>query len=77
MSKNLNPNPPEVCDKVLTYRYISDYATITFTVPVHSTWSEEECDSAGQSDLESYVTSPDDYYLDDVFESDDSSREDN
>lgn len=66
--KNLNPNPPEVCDTVLTYQYVSDYATIAFTVPVHSSWSEEECDSASQSDLESYVTSPQDYYLDEVYE---------
>jgi hypothetical protein len=66
--KMSNPNPPEVCDKLLTYRFISDYAVITFTVPIHSSWSEEMCDSAGWDDLASYVTSPNDYYLDDAFE---------
>jgi hypothetical protein len=55
-------------DKFMTYRYVSDYAVITFTVPGMADWSEEEWDSAGQNDLESYVTDPQDYYLDEAWE---------
>ena len=55
-------------DKFMTYRYVSDYAVIEFTVPGMADWEEWEFDSAGQSDLESYVTDPQDYYLDDSWE---------
>lgn len=57
-------------DKVLTYRYISDYSIIIFTVPGMEEWSEEEWDSAAQSDLESYVTTPEQYFMDDSWEAD-------
>lgn len=62
MSEDWNP------DKTMTYKYVSDYAKITFTVPGMSSWEDEEWDSAAQSDLESYVTDPQDYYLDDSWE---------
>lgn len=53
---------------VKTYRYINDYAVITFTVPGDTKWSEEEWDDAGQTDLESYVTTPEQYYLDECWD---------
>jgi hypothetical protein len=63
----LNPNPPEICNSLMTYRYVSDFAVITFTVPVHTDWSEEMCDTAAQDDLESYVTNPEAYALDECW----------
>jgi hypothetical protein len=57
-------------DKFMLYKFVSDYAVITFTVPGMSDWEEPEFDSAAQSDLESYVTDPKDYYLDDSEEID-------
>lgn len=54
-------------DKVMTYRFVNDYAVITFTVPGMEEWSEEEWDSAAQSDLESYVTTPEQYAMDDCW----------
>lgn len=59
---NWNPN------RFLTYRYISDFAVITFVVPGMSDWSEEMFDSAANDDLASYVTEPDAYYMDDCWE---------
>lgn len=55
-------------DKVMTYRFVNDYAVITFTVPGMAEWSEEEWDVAAQSDLESYVTTPEQYYMDDCWD---------
>jgi hypothetical protein len=55
-------------DKFMTYQYVSDYSVIQFTVPGMADWSEEEFDSAGQSDLESYVINPKDYFLNEVWE---------
>jgi hypothetical protein len=55
-------------DKFMTYQYVSDYSVIQFTVPGIEEWTEEEWDSAGQSDLESYVTEPKQYYLDESWE---------
>jgi hypothetical protein len=56
---------------IKTYRFINDYAVITFTVPGQSDWTEEEWDCAAQTDLESYVTTPEQYYMDDTFETED------
>lgn len=58
-------------NKVMTYRFVNDYAVITFTVPGMEEWSEEEWDTAAQSDLESYVTTPEQYYMDDCWEAKD------
>ena len=55
-------------NKFMTYEYVSDYSVIKFTVPGMADWSDEEWDSAGQSDLESYVTEPKAYYLNEVWE---------
>lgn len=55
-------------DKVMKYRFDNAYASITFTVPGMAEWSEEEWDSAAQSDLESYVTTPEQYFMDDSWE---------
>jgi hypothetical protein len=57
--------------EIKTYRFINDYAVITFTVPGQSNWSEEEWDSAAQTDLESYVTTPEQYHMDDCFDTED------
>lgn len=65
MNENWNP------DKFVTYRYISDFAVITFVVPGMSDWSEEMFDSAANDDLASYVTEPDAYYVDDAWEIED------
>lgn len=62
MSEEWNPNAYN------SYRFISDFAVITFTVPGMADWSEEEWDSAATSDLESYVTEPNAYYMDDSWE---------
>lgn len=61
MSENWNP------DKFVNYRFISDFAVITFTVPGMSDWSDEQFDSAAETDLASYVTEPDAYYMDDAW----------
>jgi hypothetical protein len=55
-------------DKFVIYTYVSDFAVIVFTVPGMSDWSEEEWDSAANSDLASYVTEPDAFYMDDCWE---------
>ena len=55
-------------DKVMKYRFNNAYAEIVFTVPGMEEWSEEEWDSAAQSDLESYVTTPEQYFMDDSWE---------
>ena len=55
-------------DKFVTYRFISDFAVITFTVPGMDDWTEEMFDSAANDDLASYVTEPDAYYMDDCWE---------
>jgi hypothetical protein len=57
-------------DKVMVYNFMNDYGSLVFTVPGLKSWSEEEWDSAAQSDLESYVTNPEQYYLDDCWEHD-------
>jgi hypothetical protein len=57
--------------KVMVYRFGNDYGYIVFTVPGDEDWSDEEWDSAAQSDLESYVTTPEQYYLDDCWEKND------
>jgi hypothetical protein len=54
-------------DKFVTYRFISDFAVITFVVPGMSDWDEEMFDSAAETDLASYVTEPDAYYMDDCW----------
>ena len=61
MSESWNP------DKFVTYRYVSDFAVITFVVPGMKDWSEEMFDSAANDDLASYVTEPDAYYMDDAW----------
>lgn len=58
-------------NQIKTYRFINDYSVITFTVPGRSDWSEEEWDSAADSDLVSYVTNPEQYYMDDCFDTED------
>jgi hypothetical protein len=57
-----------VVDMFYTYRFISDFAIITFSVPGNSEWSEEMWDSAANDDLASYVTEPDAYYLDECWQ---------
>jgi hypothetical protein len=54
-------------NKTVTYRFISDFAIITFGVPGMEDWSDEQFDSAAQTDLASYVTEPDAYYMDDCW----------
>ena len=55
-------------DKFVTYRFVSDFAVITFVVPGMSDWTDEMFDSAACADRDSYVTEPDAYYLDDCWE---------
>jgi hypothetical protein len=62
LSESWNPN------KFVTYRYVSDFAVIIFTVPGMSDWTEEMFDAAAESDLLDYVTNPEAYYLDECFE---------
>jgi len=57
-----NPN------KFYTYRFVSNFSVITFTVPGMEDWEEEEWDSAAESDLASYVTEPEAYSMDDCWE---------
>lgn len=56
--------------KALTYEYVSNYAVITFRVEGEDDWSEEQFDSASESDLSEYVKSPDDFYLNEAYELD-------
>ena len=56
--------------KTLTYRYVSDYAVITFSVEGEDDWSEEQFDSASEFDLGCYVQNKFDYYLDDCWDKD-------
>ena len=53
------------------YRFYSNYSFITFSVPGQADWSEEQWDSVAQSDLEDYVTTPEQYNLDDCWEIED------
>lgn len=55
-------------NKMMHYQFVSDYAVIKFTVPGRTEWSEEEWDSAADSDLVSYVHNPEQYYMDDCWE---------
>ena len=48
-----------------TYTFVSDYAVITFTVPGEADWTEEMWDTVAETDLKSYVTTPEDYYMED------------
>lgn len=58
-------------NKVMVYQFGNEYASLTFTVPGLKSWSEEEWDDAARSDLASYVTTPEQYYLDDCWDKDD------
>ncbi len=62
MSEEFHPN------KFITYRFVSDFAVVTFNVPGMSDWTEEMWDMAAEDDLKSYVTEPEAYYLDDCWE---------
>ena len=62
MSEEWNPN------KFVTYRFVSDFAVITFSVPGMADWTEEMFDMAATDDLESYVTEPEAYYMDGCWE---------
>jgi len=55
-------------DKAFAYRFQSDYAEIVFNVFGMQEWSEEEFDSAADSDLASYVADGGDFWLDDCWE---------
>lgn len=55
-------------DKAFYYRFQSNYAEITFVVLGMQEWSEEEFDSAADSDLASYVADGGDFWLDDCWE---------
>jgi hypothetical protein len=61
LNENWNP------DRIATYRFVSDFAVITFTVPGMKDWSDEMFDSAAETDLSSYVTEPDAYHMDDCW----------
>lgn len=54
-------------DKIITYRFVSDYAVITFSVPGMSDWDEDRFDDAAITDLESYVLNPEAYSMDDCW----------
>lgn len=56
-----NPN------KFITYRFVSDFAVVTFSVPGMEDWTDEMFDSAAETDLASYVTEPDAYHMDDCW----------
>ena len=56
--------------KALTYEYVSDYAVITFRVDGEGDWSEDQFDDAAQTDLATYATNPEDYFLNEVYELD-------
>lgn len=55
-------------DKFMTYQFISDFSVITFTVPGMKDWDEDRFDAAAETDLASYVTEPEAYYMDDSWE---------
>jgi hypothetical protein len=55
-------------NKIMTYRFVNDYAVIVFTVPGMKEWSEEEWDTAAIDDLVSYVTTPEQYHMDDCWD---------
>lgn len=57
-------------NKTMTYKFVNDYAVIVFTVPGMDDWTEAEWDSAAQDDLESYVTTPEQYSMDDCWDGD-------
>lgn len=61
LSESWNPN------KFVTYRFISDFAIISFNVPGMEDWTEEMWDAAAESDLLDYVTNPEAYYMDDCW----------
>ncbi len=57
-------------DRLITYRFQSDYAEIVFNVPVMKDWEEERVDDCALTDLRSYVQNPQDYWLDDCWDCD-------
>jgi hypothetical protein len=58
-------------DKFITYRFISDFAIVTFNVPGMAEWDDEQWDSVARTDLASYVTEPEAYWEDDQWEIED------
>ncbi len=56
--------------KALTYEYVSDYCVITFRVDGEDNWTEEQFDSASEFDLSEYAKTPEDFYLNEVYELD-------
>jgi hypothetical protein len=58
-------------DKFITYRFVSDFAIVTFVVPGMAEWSEEAWNEVALTDLASYVTEPEAYYQDDQWEIED------
>ncbi len=57
-------------NKVMTYRYQSEYAEIVFNVPGMDDWDEDRFDDASMTDLHSYVQNAEDYWFDDCWEID-------
>jgi hypothetical protein len=55
-------------DKFITYRFVSDFAIVTFIVPGLDEWDDETWDSVAHTDLASYVTEPEAYWEDDQWE---------
>jgi hypothetical protein len=55
-------------DKFITYRFVSDFAIVTFIVPGMAEWDDETWDSVAHTDLASYVTEPEAYWEDDQWE---------
>ena len=55
-------------DKFVTYRFVSDFAIVTFIVPGLDEWNDETWDSVAHTDLASYVTEPEAYWEDDQWE---------
>ena len=55
-------------DKFVTYRFVSDFAIVTFIVPGLDEWDDETWDSVAHTDLASYVTEPEAYWEDDQWE---------
>jgi hypothetical protein len=55
-------------NKFMHYRYISDYAVVSFTVAGMDDWDEDRFDDASMFDLRSYVLNAEDYWLDDCEE---------
>jgi hypothetical protein len=58
-------------NKFITYRFVSDFAIVTFNVPGMAEWDDEQWDSVAQTDLASYVTEPIAYWEDDQWEVED------